>query len=368
MYTARIRLLLLAILVLLTGCSDTRILEETGFIQSVSFDAAPDGNIHYAISVPISNPDIKTASLRLFLETESISSKTARIELSRRTNLQLASGQLRTILLGLPLAKEGPWPHMDTVFRDPTISEKTKIIVVNGIASKLLGKNYPSHPRTGKYIDHLIEKETKSQTIPESTIYSFSRDYYDDGIEPVAPMIKDDGDAIAIDGLALFKKDKYMGKIPNDSMIFFSFLLGDLKEGEIGIDLTNTSDVSKSVMINSLVSMRKIKVTHAEGKDIRVKIPVDVAATVSEYIGELDLNRPSDLHKLEHEITAVLNHRSQKIIAQLQEINTDNLGIGKHVRNSMSYEEWKSLDWDEVYPNMQITCEMKVRIKDHGFR
>ncbi len=368
MRTNRLGLSLLGILILLTGCSDMRILEETGFIQSVSYDSAPDGNIHYAISVPISNPDIQATSLRIFLETDAISSKAARINLSRETNLQLASGQLRAVLIGLPLAKSGPWPHMDTLFRDPTISEKTKIIVVNGRAASLLSKNYASHPRTGKYIDHLIEKETKSQTIPESTIYSFVRDYYDDGIEPVAPIIKDKGDTISIDGLALFKKDKYIGKIIPDNMLYFSFLLGDLREGEIAIDLTNQTEESKTVMINSLVSKREVEVDRNSRDDFSVTIRVKVLATVSEYIGDLNLIDPSDASKLEEDLTAIFNQRCHQIIDMLQEKNTDSLGIGKFVRNSMPYRDWKNMDWYGVYPTMNIKCVMKVEIKDHGFR
>ncbi|MEF2248359.1 MULTISPECIES: Ger(x)C family spore germination protein [unclassified Paenibacillus] len=353
-------------LLLLTSCGDQRILEKTGFIQSTSYDLLPNGKLKYTVSIPIANPDIQKSNARLILNTETTGGKKARIELAKKTNLILVSGQLRTALFGIPIAKEGLMDYMDTLKRDPTIAEQVKIVVVNEDAGSLLSKDFPENPRTGKYIDHLIEKESLGQSIPETTIYSFSRDYYDDGIDPIAPVIRDAGNSIAIDGIALFKDDKYVSKIQSDDAVIFFFLKRSFIQGEISIDLTDPSG-NTTIMLSALNSSRKLNVKHEKNGQITVNIQVNALASLLEYNGDLKLGSPTDKQQLENIISEMLTERAKKIIKQLQSKKTDNLGIGIHVRNSMSYKEWKKMNWQEQYPDVVINCVVNLKIKEQGF-
>lgn len=364
----RVKLSILILLVLITGCGDQRILERTGFIQSWSLDLLPDGKINYAISVPIANPDIKTTSLRVFLQTKATSSKAARIDLARHTNLLLVSGQLRTTLFGLSLAKKGIWDHLDTLNRDPTISEQVKLIVVNGNAGHLLEKDYKEYPRTGKYVDRLIQKESTGNTIPQTTIYSFTRDYYDDGIDPIVPIVKDAGDSIVSDGIALFKDDRYVGKVSSNDSLIFGFMKDNFKQGEIDLDLSRDSKENKSVTLSALNSSRKVEVKHGSNGQLNVSIKINIMASVLEHIGELKISNAAGQHQLEQEMTDVINRRAAQIVKLLQDKNTDSLGIGMQVRNSMPYSAWKKMNWDKQYPEVDIHCTINIKIRDHGFR
>ncbi|MDF2662576.1 MAG: hypothetical protein K0Q94_5367 [Paenibacillus sp.] len=358
--------LFLITLFLLTGCGDRRILERTGFIQSTSHDLEADGKIKYGITMPLSNTDIKTNSK--FLKTDADSAKEARIILARKTNLLLVSGQLRTALFGLSLSKRDIWEHMDTLLRDPTISDQVKVVVINGDAADMLAKNFPESPRTGKYIDRLVEKEAKGQTIPETTLYSFTRDYYDDGIDPVAPVLKDIGDSIIVDGIGLFQGGRYVDKIePKDSLVF-AFLRGNFKHGELSLDLSKSDIGSKSVMLSSLNSSRSVDVAGKGGEQRSVQLDVKVKASVLEYIGKLRLSDDKDREALERAMSDQLTRRGNELLQFLQAKKTDSLGIGAHVRNSMPYAQWKALAWQDEYPRLTIKCKIRIKIKDYGFR
>ncbi|OMF32136.1 hypothetical protein BK133_14910 [Paenibacillus sp. FSL H8-0548] len=357
---------LLILPILLIGCRDQRILEETGFIQSISYDLAEDGKIKNAISIPLANPVIKAN--RGFFSTVAESSKEARTIFARQTNLILVSGQARLTLFGLSLAKTGIWSYMDTFMRDPTIAEKLKIIIVNGDAESLHKKNYPEFPQTSKYIDRLIQKEVNNQTISDATLYSFTRDYYDDGVDPVAPIIKDTGKSIILDGIALFKDDIYVGKINPDDLMTYAFLHGKLDNGEMSMDLSEQTKDSKALMLSSLKSSRKISIKHEKNGNINVEVRAKVTASVIEYIGELKLSNDSDKKKLEQEISMITTQQANRIVKLLQEKNADSLGIGTHVRNSMTHKAWKSLGWPELYPQINVQCIVNIKITDHGFR
>lgn len=357
---------LLVLSLLLVGCGDRRILERTGFIQSTSHDLLPNGNIQYGISLPISDIDHKIN--RKFLKTDADSAKQARIILARKTNLLLVGGQLRSVLFGMELAKRDIWEHMDTLIRDSTVSEQVKIAVINGDAATMLEKNFPANPRTSKYIDRLIEKESKGQTIPETTLYKFTRDYYDDGIDPIAPVLKDIGDSIIVDGIGLFQDGRYIDKIePKDSLVF-SMMRGSFRHGEVSLDLTKSDIDSKTIMLSSLNSSRSVRVIDKPGGTPTVKIEVELHASVLEYIGNLKISEDTDRKKLERVVSGLLMQRADQLLGFLQEKRTDSLGIGKFVRNRMSYAAWKALTWRDEYPRLSIQCSIRLKIKDFGFR
>lgn len=88
--------------------------------------------------------------------------------------------------------------------------------------------------------------------------------------------------------------------------------------------------------------------------------------SVLEYTGEDKLSDPATRHKLEEQIAKSITDKAEELIRQMQQAKTDALGIGRYVRNSLSYREWTSLDWREVYPQIEVECRARIIIKDYG--
>ncbi|MBU5442715.1 Ger(x)C family spore germination protein [Paenibacillus sp. MSJ-34] len=360
----RIILALFAAVTILSGCGDQRVLERLGFIETQSFDLLPNGLLHIASSIPIADPDVKIG--RKLLTTEAKSSKEAKIEFSRKTSLTLVSGQLRNILYGMSLAQRGLMEEFDTFGRDPAISPQVKISVVNGSAVSLLEKNFRQHPRTDKYIDRLLMKEAKEHSIPKVTLYEFFRDYFDDGIDPVAPVIKEEKENIVIDGIGLFKGAKYINKIqPQDSLVF-GFLRGNFRHGSISVDLGGDEGRRESVMFNSLNSKRNVKVRKQGTRIEEVAVNVVVKGSVLEYIGPGRLDEEKVRIELENKISEHISGKANQMMKFMQKNEVDSVGIGKYVRNSMTYEQWKGMDWGQEFPNIRVKCNIRFKIKDSG--
>ena len=369
------RIILVIMVILLVGCADQRILEELGFTHTISYDVADEDSydenkrLKIALSIPIASDEVKEK--REILVTNANSSKEARTILSSETDRILVSGQLRNSLFGEELARKGIWDLIDTLVRDPAVGQNTKILVVSGEAFELLKKDYKQHPRTGEYIDRLIDKEVNSQAIPDVTIYHFTRDYFDDGVDPVAPLLKKNGEHLIIDGIALFNSDKYVTSIEPSKAVLFSILTKKFKEGQISVNLTGNGDDDKSdkemVMFSSVISKRKI---HAEKSNdesqFKVNIKLTIHGSVLEYIGNKELGDDADRDELEKEMAKYIKKETEKMITDMQEHNVDSIGIGKYVRNSLTFEEWQELDWDEVYPKVEVAVDAELKIKDYG--
>lgn len=354
---------LLSLALMLTACGDQLILERLGFTQSTSYDLTKDGRLKICVSIPKTDPD--STVRREVLTTVARTSKEARILLSRKTNLILVSGQLRTTIYGSALAKSGLWKHLDTLQRDPSISPRVKIVIVEGEAHKLLERNFPEHPRTGQYIDRMLEKASRGEAIPRVTLYDFARDYYDDGIDPIAPLIVEREKNAEIGGIALFDEDKYKMKIHTDQILLFSLAHNDLDKGELSIDLGGAHG-TQSIMLDSIESKRKLKIRRSGASSFDIDMTISVHGSIREYIGTLQLSETKDRKKLEKDMAEHLAKQIGDLVRSIQQHRVDSLGLGKAVRNSLSYKEWKSLDWKSVYPQIKTNVKINLKIKDQG--
>ncbi|SEL97948.1 spore germination protein [Paenibacillus sp. cl141a] len=359
-------LFLLLCILPLAGCGDQRILEDLGFIQTTSYDILPDGNLAISVSIPQADPE--TSAKREVLTAMAKSSKEAKMIMSRQTSMLLVSGQLRNVLFGRSMAEHGLHGHLDTLYRDPSISSQVKISVVEGNAGELLIDDYKQHPRTGRYIDMLLEKEALGQTIPKVTLFNFARDYFDQGVDPVAPIIKKhDKNYITTNGIALFKDDRYVAKIEPQDALIFSFLKGKFREGQLNIDLSeDPKDKKEVVMFSSLISSRKVKVVRGDQGIDKVMFYVKVSGSVLEYIGDARLSNDRERHELEQRISKYITKKGNAMISMMKQHQVDSLGIGRYVRNRIGYEQWKKMDWRQELQKLQVECVIDVHIKDYG--
>lgn len=363
----------------LTACGDQRVLEKQGFIQTIGYDwvdsedessgkSVKENNEHLGVTalVPIASASSGKQQIEI-LHAVARTNKEGKYRLAKQSELSLVSGQIRTVLYGMKLSAKGLLPYLDTLTRDPSVSQRLKIAIVDGTAKEMLEGKYPNRMNTGPYIDHMLDKESSVNNIPKTTLHDFMRDYVDDGIDPVVPIIKKQGKHIETTGIALFDNDRYITRIDADQVLVFAFLRASFKKGEISIDLQSQDGKGESVMFNSLVSKHKVKIKRdPEGESFRADINLKVEGSLLEYIGDSPLKEEANLQKLEAAIEASISARAQQLVRQMQKYKVDSIGIGKDVRNSLHFEEWKRLDWDSVYAKMDIQVHTDVKIKSTG--
>ncbi|WP_405462683.1 Ger(x)C family spore germination protein [Paenibacillus sp. HJGM_3] len=356
----------------LVGCTDQRILEDLGFVHTVSYDIAPeeggeknDDRMLIGASMPKSTHEKKLT--RETLTTIASTSKEARIKMGKQTELAIVSGQLRGALFGTELARKGIMNVIESLMRDSATSNRLKLSVVNGVATDLLLKGYAQHPRTAVYIDRLLEKEGKRQTIPQASLHRFVRDLMEEGIEPVAPLLKQGEKDVLLDGVALFRGDKYVQRIPPEDSIFFSLLRGHFKQGDLALQVEHEGlGGHNEVTMTSLVNKRHIRVARSAENRLTVTFEIVIKGSLLEYNAVIDLSDTKSRKELEAAFEKAITKKAEQMVAFLQENRVDSLGIGVAVRNSSTYSAWKSLDWESVYPQTDIRFEIKVDINNAG--
>lgn len=87
--------------------------------------------------------------------------------------------------------------------------------------------------------------------------------------------MKDDGNKVLIDGIALFQEDRYVTKVSAKDGIIFGLFRDDLRQGEIAINLGQEDGKQVVVMFSSLLNKRKIKVHHLGDGRFKIDLCLD---------------------------------------------------------------------------------------------
>ena len=327
------RFLLAAVLILvLAGCSrDQRILERVGYIETAAFDAAPDNKIKATVSIPLVSQyarDGKTTDE--LLDTIASSPKQAREALSLRTS---------------------------------RISIRTSMVVGEGDAGKIISQEYPRHTKTANYINKLLQKEFLKQSLPRTSLYEFTRNYFDDGEDPIAVLVIEQKRDITVSGIALMRDDRMIAKLPWEDVYLFMLLYSNLQEGEF--TLTTEHPDLKAISVKAVKSKRRIVITKSTSGEYEANIYLKIYGSVDEYIGNAKLST-SERAKVEKLVSEHIVSEALRVIKTMQRHRTDGIGLGKYVRNSMSYDEWKKTDWHEMFSQLPVKVHCSFYIKQFG--
>lgn len=355
----------IVIVALLSGCGQQRVLERLGMIHTIGYDRSDDGKLTVSFYMPKFGPEYSTTESE-FLTTSARTSKEARIAVSRQSHWELVSGQLRDALFGEKLARQGISGQLDSLIRDPMISPRVKISVVEGSAAELLKRKYSQHPGVGMYIDRTLEKQIRDGFVPHISLFAFERDLLDEGVDPVAPVLAAGGDDLKISGLGLFQDDRYIGKIEASDMAVFSLLDGKSPRVDLHLKLDEGEKRQTYLMVGAARSSRSIRVSRHAAGQFEVSIQIRATGPVLEYTGDLALDVPGSRKQVEAQIGEAIAGTASAIISQMQKYRTDSLGIGMHVRNSLSWNEWKQLDWRETFPEVKVNCQATFTITNYG--
>lgn len=356
---------LLSVVLLLGGCRDERVIEKVGFVRTLAFDTAENNSLKVSVSIPKSNQ--KDA---IVYAAVAKSAHQAFIIFDRQNDRRLVNGQLRQVLFSMNTARLNMWEQFDSMLRDPSIGNRTHMLIVDGDPEEMLRTRYLQANSAGEYIEDLIRAETKSMDIPVTNLHTFARDYYDDGIDPVMSILKQTSNSIIVDGIALFREGRYVGKIEADNKMYFGMLHGSLESGDMAIVFPNEGYSSKIASLLYLKTRRKISVlrtsTAADDQDIQVRIRISLIGSLLEYQGGLHLEKPSEQRKLESDIARYVQEKCEETIGRMQELKADGIGVGQSVRNAMAYRDWRKLNWAEAFSKAKIDVSVSVGIRNYG--
>ena len=117
------------------------------------------------------------------------------------------------IILSEDFAKDGINPYFDTIADNIEIRSTCNVIVCNTKAETFLEASSKSEDISAKYYNALVGSAQSTSYISKSTLYNFYSNLHDEEKEATAIYGFTDGTNIEDLGTAIFKDDRFIGRL-----------------------------------------------------------------------------------------------------------------------------------------------------------
>lgn len=371
-YTKRF-LFITTVCLILTACAETKILERISLVTLIGYDKEEEKLSTTAVVRQIS-PDFEN---KVEIHSEiAETSKGARFKINLDAAKKVEAGQVRVVLFGDDLAKEGIEEEIHTLSINPEIATSVYLGIVEGKSKTLLESNFKNITDIGQHVYNLIDHNIQQQQMISSTLHEIERDVHSPIRDFAIPTLKKEGEYIDINGIALFKEGKLVGKLPTADVFYIMLLRKNIRDGTLQLvlpgDLVNSSKNPPEntpeelpIAVDAINSKRKLKVTDHEKNEIDLNITLD--CRLLEIHSSLSLEDKETTEKIEKAMNKKMEAEIKRIIKYSQEVNSDIFGFGEHfsahVRGSKLNTEEK---WHNLYPKMKVNVKVDTEIIRNG--
>lgn len=368
-------LLIIVVLMLTTatGCWDQKIFERTGFILMTGFETDEAGRLFITSVIPVIDPE-KKSQMEIFSEYAN-SFREAREKIDLSSSSRVEAGKIQQMLFSTQVAEEGIIDFFEVLIRNAESPLLANLTIVDGSPEELMRRanEFENKQRSVYYINYLIENARKSGYLAELRTYRFDINYHSQTIDSVLPVIRLSGNEIEVGGSALFSGSRMVGKINVIQSGLLLTILGGKKPlhffiNEKGPDndfiATERNDQNKQTAIILKNRSRKFDI-RIEDDIPKIKIKMKFNASVASTSHDYKLNDEESEKLLEAKLNKALEIEYARLVKYMQECGSDPIGFGEKIRVKF-YDYWKSVNWEKVYKNAEISVEAEADIVSYG--
>ncbi|WP_407270492.1 Ger(x)C family spore germination protein [Radiobacillus sp. PE A8.2] len=351
------------VLLLGSACVQKEILDDVRLSTAVGYEFlnGDESLLQSTSVVPTYKPD-KSVSSDIFVETGPLS-KYMRSKLNMQSSKPFVSGKIEITLYSKEIAQQGLINYLDTLYRDPSVGSRVFITVVDGDVKSLLEQQLGQEDN-GTYLANMLQQNIEIGSLPRTNLHEFMSSYYEEGKDPFLPLLTKEKNKVTLNGNALFKKDKMVGKIELENMFTFKALM-DAKSllDSVLVKVINEDDEEeKYAGIFKVNSKRKYHILNPKSDTPTVNIIVNMNATVREY-SEGKVNSKI-IKQIEESAKKQMEKQGDEMIANFQNLGIDPLGIGQEIKTRN--RKWNEEKWDAIYPNLEINLKFNIKITENG--
>jgi spore germination protein len=343
---------------LLSSCARQTVVNKIKLIQTIGYDSSEEGlqgTFLIGSYKKRGEPDEE------LLESVSSSDSTIMTTLNGKTNGPIEYGQLSMVLLGKSYSQQGIEPIFHILCRDVKISSRLQLGVADGKASELI-KLINRH-KEPFLLSNIIEQNVKNGNLPHTNLHVSLDDFYGEGQDVFLPLFKADGGEITLNGLALFKGDKYAASISMKEAFLLRLLLENTKNAKFIAHVPGHNKKGEDLLlrsVNSEVSYERIEGAPAPSMTIKLDIKAEVAQA-PEWI---DLSSKEMHSRLENKLKDYYTQQLEAFIAFCKSKQVDPAGFGDVVRSRT--RTWKEEPFYEAYGTMGTKVEVQFSIVQAG--
>ncbi|MFT8391017.1 MAG: Ger(x)C family spore germination protein [Sporolactobacillus sp.] len=358
----------LLLLSILSGCVPSSIVDDILIIEGEGYDYIGHGKIIGTVTMPNfvqgGEPGSQgaglptTGSMIRSLSGVTYDGKSLADHFQPEGQKILRAGKIRLMLFNERLAKHGVAKDIAFRNRDPDPPLDITIAVVKGSCKQLLtATDYQTQIPISRYVQDLIMQNSQ-QNLPDVNLVTFINSYYGSYMDPFMPLIEKQGDHIKLDGLALFRHDKYVLSLGNNQTFVFKMLYQPFNQGVYDYQIKPGKHVA----------LRNVKTSVSySAKDGNSASP-DITAHVK-VVAQVRQASPNTVSKQTAPIVsqAFSKHmakEARRLVSRLQKKRIDPLQLTNYIRSFTHH--FNGSDWRERYAHVRFHCKVNVLITQTG--
>ncbi|WP_144789291.1 Ger(x)C family spore germination protein [Lysinibacillus fusiformis] len=374
---------------LLTGCWSSKEIEDLGLIVGTSLDLATgEATTEEQTEAKYANRTLLTVTNQLVTSETTVTgmkdgtlrekayknvSETGDVVLPTLRNMLLKSDKhsfaehSKVTIIGEDLASTINLQQLlDFFLRELEIRPSGLLLIAQGRASDTLETNEPTKIPAFQLVEMMGGHERTTKILPPMTIAKLEGKLYSDSSFLLQNVTSEDGEvkfigAAVIDG----KTKKLRGFLNESDLEGIAWITG---KGEGGL-VKSFDKESGSPIVYEIMSMKSKIVPKVDGDRISFTVKIQSEGRIAEHWVLSDKAFNNKFLKkaekvIEQEIERLVMKTSEKL---QQEYQTDVSGFGNKLRIKYP-KEWEKIkkEWDEIFSEVPIKCEVNVSIKDYG--
>jgi len=378
--------------IFLSGCWDSRELQDLSIISAIAIDKDDKDDNRYRLTVQLINPSqvsggeqagkVQATPIRTLTNSGSTLAEALR-KISPLAPGQLFYPHVQVMILSEEVAKEGIKSLFDLIERDSNFRLLFPVLIaknssaedilkittsLNPIPSDALVKNLDtSQKEWGEYIsvkaDELIEGLQKGSFVVSGVQVKGDKEQGNKGenVQQVSPAA-----TIETGELALFKNGKLVNWIEEKTARGATWIMDEMKKTILNLDYEEKKDAI-AIEVNRSKTTIKIKIKNNQPI---INIFVNTEGTISETLAPVDLSKTEKIEQLEKKVEKEIKDEIRLTVKMAQEEKSEFLGFREYV-NIKDKKLWKTIStsWDEeVFPNTKININVDAFIRRTGMR
>ncbi|MFA5523031.1 MAG: Ger(x)C family spore germination protein [Tissierellales bacterium] len=358
-------IIIINLLMILIGCWNYSEADDEFIVTAVAIDKAEEG---YIVTVEVTYPKKGSGS---GLDNEYFSEQGRTIfEAIRKTILQTGRkmywGHAKVVIISRDIAEEGILSVIEFLIRDTDVRNKMWLIIsTDETASVLFKVEDEVHNSIGFHFDDILRNQEKVGMGYGGDLLDTLACLSSEGVTPkvaTASNIKTIGGVVPrVEGMAIFNRDKMIGRIDGLDVKTFLLIINKFKGGEYKVLNLGNTDFSLEI----LESKTKLKPIIEDGNII---MEIDIKMDMWIVEGEGNFMSSESLVEIRKKMEKNITSDIERVVKKVQsEYNSDIFGFGRAIYKHKP-NVWKdvSSDWDREFSKVKVQANVEITIKGTG--
>ncbi|WP_077212206.1 Ger(x)C family spore germination protein [Bacillus dakarensis] len=351
-------LLLLICMVVLFGCTRTKIIDKISIVHVFGFDQADNGELVGSALFPDYTKS-KDGDQIQSLEEQAPTSSLVVSKMAAHTSTPVEIAKIRVLLFGKSYAESGIGDMVKRLMMTPQLGTHIQIAVSTHSAKETLNtfKKEKSLTLTERILHNM-----QGQTLPNMNLHVFLNHFYGEGLDAYVPMLTiDKKGTVIVEGIGVFKDDKFKLHLNPKQTALFSFIKDNRPITTFEIDPEDKKHQRDIIIVKSNRSKKKWD-WNQEKEELHLHL--QLAVSLTQYPDRYNVDNPEDIRKIKEMIVGKIEKGIEDLLATLKEKEVDPIGIGNIVRSKD--KTWEEESFYKQYPTLPIHVDVNLEILHSG--